>query len=57
VLILDPDAAGDSITVTYTATAQGYGTTFFGDPFTVPVERVDMHDVLNATDAAASEAS
>jgi hypothetical protein len=57
VVVLDPDAEANEITVTYTATAQGYGKPFIGDPFRVPVERADMRDVLKATHEAASKAS
>jgi hypothetical protein len=46
VLVVEPDANLDEVTVTYTATAQNYGTTFVGEPFTVPVERAPMLDVL-----------
>jgi hypothetical protein len=47
----------DEITVTYTATAQGYGKKFDGDPFTVPVERASMRDVLMSADRAKKDAS
>jgi hypothetical protein len=52
VLIVDPEVDTDKITVTYTATAHGYGKKFDGDPFTVPVERVSMRDVMMAADKA-----
>lgn len=42
VLIARDDA--DTVTVTYTVTARGYGTYFEGDPIVLPVERVDMFD-------------
>jgi hypothetical protein len=57
VLVVDPDMAVDEITVTYTATAHGYGKAFVGDPFTVPVEKVDMLDVLREAFEATKEAS
>ncbi|OBH30814.1 hypothetical protein A5692_18515 [Mycobacterium sp. E342] len=57
VLVVDPGKAGDEITVTYTATAYPYGTPFVGDPFTVPVEKAVMRDVLKDTDEAARAAS
>ncbi len=57
VLIADPDVESDEITVTYTATAQGYGEKFDGDPFTVPVERAPMRDVLKDADRAKKDAS
>lgn len=34
------------VTVTYTVTAHGYGTAFEGEPFVVPVERIDIFDSL-----------
>ncbi|MGB3287476.1 hypothetical protein [Mycolicibacter algericus] len=46
VVVVDRAADVDEITVTYTVTAQGYGKEFVGDPFAVPVEKVDMLDVL-----------
>lgn len=58
---MEPDANLDEVTVTYTVTAQNYGTTFVGEPFTVPVERVPMLDVLRqalkATEHASSSAN
>lgn len=57
VLIVDPGVETDEITVTYTATAQGYGKKFDGDPFTVPVERASMRDVLMSADRAKKDAS
>lgn len=57
VLVVDPSAEADEITVTYTATAQGYGRKYVGDPFTVPVEKTDMLDVLRQTLEAAKDAS
>ncbi len=57
VLVVDPEQAADEIKVTYTATAYPYGKPFVGDPFTVPVEKAEMRDVLKATDEAAEEAS
>lgn len=57
VLVVDPDFDADEIAVTYTATASGYGKHLTGDPFTIPVERKSMHEVLRATDAAAKEAA
>ena len=46
VLVVDPGADVDEITVTYIATAHGYGDVFEGEPITVPVEKVAMLDVL-----------
>lgn len=46
VLIVDPRPEIESINVTYTATAHGYGDVFEGDAITVPVEKVAMLDVL-----------
>lgn len=57
VLVVEPDANLDEVTVTYTATAQNYGTTFVGEPFTVPVERVPMLDVLRQALKATEHAS
>jgi hypothetical protein len=57
VLIVDPAVEAEVITVTYTATAYGYGKHFVGDEFTIPIERRTMWEVLQTTDAAASEAS
>ena len=39
--------------VTYTVTAEGYGTVFEGDATELPVERIDMFDSLKAAIAAA----
>ncbi|UPG70825.1 hypothetical protein [Gordonia hongkongensis] len=47
----DPDR--ESVTVTYTVTAEGYGTVFEGDATELPVERIDMFDSLKAAIAAA----
>ena len=57
VLVVDPDVDVDEITVTYTVTAQGYGREYVGDPFTVPVEKVDMLTVLRDTLKASDELS
>jgi hypothetical protein len=57
VLVLDPGVDIDEIAVTFTATAHGYGKAFVGDPFTVPVERVAMLDVLKGALDATREAS
>ncbi len=57
VLVVEPDAEADEITVTYTVTAQGYGKEFVGDPFTVEVEKVDMLDVLRNAMESTREAS
>ncbi|GKT31783.1 hypothetical protein ADUPG1_002105, partial [Aduncisulcus paluster] len=46
VLIVDPGADIESINVTYTATAHGYGDVFEGDTIGVPIEKVAMLDVL-----------
>lgn len=45
VLIVDPGNV-DSIEVTYTATAHGYGDVFEGEPIAVPVAKAPMFDVL-----------
>ena len=57
VLVVDPGMDVDEITVTYTATAHGYGKPFVGDPFTVPVTKVDMLDVLRQALEDSREAS
>lgn len=57
VLIVDPEFDGDEITVTYTVTADPYGKHLVGKPFTIPVERRPMYEVLKATDSAAETAS
>ncbi|OBI98395.1 hypothetical protein [Mycobacterium asiaticum] len=57
VLVVDPEDAGDEITVTYTATAYPYGKPFVGDPFTIPVEKAAMRDVLRTVQDAADGAS
>jgi hypothetical protein len=57
VLVVDPEATADEVTVTYTATAHPYGKPFVGDPFTVPVEKAEMRAVLRATNDAAEQAS
>lgn len=53
VLVVDADDETEEITVTYSATAYGYGKEVYGDPFTVPVERANMRAVLKAADTAA----
>lgn len=55
VLVVDPDDETDQITVSYSATAHGYGKEVYGGPFTVPVERANMRAVLRAADTAAKE--
>lgn len=50
VIVDDPDRA--SITVTYTVTAEGYGTVFEGEATELPVERIDMFDSIQAAIAA-----
>lgn len=50
VIVDDPDR--ESVTVTYTVTAEGYGTVFEGDATELPVERIDMFDSLEAAFAA-----
>lgn len=46
----------ETVTVTYTVTAAGYGTVFEGDPVELPVERVDMFDsLIAALDAVGSD--
>lgn len=57
VLVVDPESEADQITVTYTVTAQGYGTKYIGEPFTVDIERVEMLDVLRYALGIAKEAS
>lgn len=57
VLIVDPEFNGDEITVSYTVTANPYGKHLVGQPFTVPVERRSMYEVLKTTDAAAKKAT
>lgn len=57
VLVVDPGTDSDEITVSYTVTASGYGKHLVGEPFTVPVERKSMYEVLRATDAAATKAT
>lgn len=42
------------VTVTYTVTAHGYGTVFEGDPFTLPVEQVDIFEAVKFADDASS---
>jgi hypothetical protein len=57
VLVVDPHVDIDEVPVTYTVTAHGYGKAFVGDPFTVPVEKVAMLDVLREVVDATREAS
>lgn len=57
VLVVDPSVDVDEVTVTYTATAHGYGDVFEGEPITVPVERAAMLDVLRSVIDATREAS
>ena len=57
VLMVETDTDVEEITVAYTVTAQGYGTHFIGETFTVPVERVPMLEVLRRALKAAEEAS
>jgi hypothetical protein len=57
VLVVDPGEEVDEITVTYTATADGYGDVFEGEPISVPVERVAMLDVLRDVIDATRQAS
>lgn len=54
VIVDDPDR--ESITVTYTVTAHGYGTVFEGETFDLPVERIDMVDSVKAALAAVTSA-
>ncbi|OSC32296.1 hypothetical protein B8W69_00425 [Mycobacterium vulneris] len=44
VVLVLRDTALSEVTVTYTVTAHGYGTVFEGDPFTVPIEQVDIFE-------------
>ena len=46
VVLIVRDHSLDAVNVTYTATAQGYGEAFVGDPITVPVEAVSSVDAL-----------
>lgn len=48
VLVVDPDFDADEITVTYLTSASGYGKHLTGDPFTIPVEKKSMYEVLKA---------
>jgi hypothetical protein len=48
------DTTLSEVTVTYTVTAHGYGTVFEGDPFTLPVEEVDIFEALTFADDASS---
>ena len=57
VLVVDPHVDIDEVTVTYTATAHGYGKVFVGNSFTVPVEKVAMLDVLRGVMDATRDAS
>lgn len=57
VLVVDPECEMSNVTVTYTATAQGYGDVFEGDPIVIPVEKVDMLNVLREVIDATREAS
>ena len=57
VLVVEPDTEMSNVTVTYTATAQGYGDVFEGDPKLILVEKVDMLDVLREVIDATREAS
>lgn len=54
VIVDDPDR--ESITVTYTVTAHGYGTVFEGETFELPVERTDMFVSVQAALAAVTPA-
>lgn len=46
VIVVDPGATVDEVTVNYTATAQGHDAVFEGASFSVPVEKVEMLDKL-----------
>lgn len=48
VLMVRPDADDDEIRVTYTATAREYGDVYRGEATSLPVERLEMKDVLRA---------
>lgn len=49
------DTTLSEVTVTYTVTAHGYGTVFEGEPFTVPVEQVDIVDSLELAHEASNK--
>jgi hypothetical protein len=48
VVLLLRDTSLNEVTVTYTVTAHGYGTVFEGDPFTIPVEHVDIFETVRS---------
>ena len=52
VVVIVDDPGRESITVTYTVTAEGYGTVFEGEATELPVERIHMFDSLQAAYAA-----
>jgi hypothetical protein len=49
------DMTLSEVTVTYTVTAHGYGTVFEGEPFSVPVEQVDIVDALELANEASDK--
>jgi hypothetical protein len=55
VLVVDPGFDVSEVKVTYTATAQGYGEMFEGLPIVIPVEKVEMLDVLRGVIDATRE--
>jgi hypothetical protein len=56
VVLVLRDTTLSQVTVTYTVTAHGYGTVFEGDPFTVPVEQVDIFESAQlALDASSND--
>ncbi len=57
VLVVDPELDISDVKITYTATAQGYGEVFEGDPIVIPVEKVEMLDVLRDVIDATREES
>ena len=56
-LVVDPESDISDVKITYTATAQGYGEVFEGDPIVIPVEKVEMLDVLRDVIDATREES
>lgn len=57
VLVVAPEVEIDQVVVTYTATAQGYGDIFEGEATPMPVQRVDMFEVVGEVLNASRDAS
>jgi hypothetical protein len=57
VLVVDPRTAIDAVEVSDTATAQGYGDVFEGEPITVPIEREEMLSVIRPVMKPSQDAS